>query len=249
MTRHILILGATSGIATAVCHELAKRGDRLALAGRNDDELQRLAQDLAIRHRVAVEVVRFEATELENHADTWRLARERLDDRIDGVVMSHGFMADDAETRRDPALIRRTVDVNLTSAISILEIIARDFEERGSGWIAAVSSVAGDRGRQSNYVYGSTKAGLSTYLQGLRNRLYRSGVHVLTVKPGFVYTALTQHQLDPSSPLVAAPERVARDIVRAVERRRNVLYTPWFWWTIMTVISAIPEPLFKRLKL
>ena len=112
-----------------------------------------------------------------------------------------------------------------------------------------VSSVAGDRGRQSNYLYGSTKAGFSTYLDGMRNRLYRSGVTVITVKPGFVDTSMTWGLLNPKSPLVATPERVARDIARAIRRRKNTVYTPWFWALVMLAIRLVPEPIFKRLSL
>jgi short-subunit dehydrogenase len=112
-----------------------------------------------------------------------------------------------------------------------------------------ISSVAGDRGRGSNYVYGSAKAGLSAYLSGLRNRLFAHGVAVITIKPGFVDTSMTAGRLDPKSPLVATPERVAADIDRAIRRRRNVVYTPWFWWPIMIIIRSIPESIFKRLRL
>jgi decaprenylphospho-beta-D-erythro-pentofuranosid-2-ulose 2-reductase len=119
----------------------------------------------------------------------------------------------------------------------------------GRGYLCGVSSVAGDRGRQSNYLYGSTKAGFSTYLDGLRNRLYRSGVAVITVKPGFVDTSMTWGLLNPKSPLVAAPERVARDIARAIRKRKNTVYTPWFWALVMLVIRLVPEPIFKRMSL
>src|SRR6516164_9862855 len=126
-------------------------------------------------------------------------------------------------------VLRQSLDVNFLSAAELLEIAAAYFEPRRSGFIAAISSVAGDRGRQSNYTYGAAKAGLTAYLQGLRNRLWRAGVHVLTVNPGFVDTPMTRGRINPNSLLVATPERVARDIDRALRRRRDVLYTPWFW--------------------
>ena len=133
--------------------------------------------------------------------------------------------------------------------MALLAPLANYLESRRRGYLAAISSVAGDRGRQSNYTYGAAKAGLTAYLQGLRNRLYRSGVHVLTIKPGFVDTRMTQGRVNPNSPLVASAARVARDIDRAIRRRRNVIYTPWFWRPIMLAVRALPEFLFKRLKL
>lgn len=249
MTQRILILGGTSAIAKAVASRLVSRGEQVAVAGRDLDELNRTARDLEIRSRARVSVVFFEATDFGSFEDVYEASTAALGGELDGVLSCHGFMKDDVEVRKDWKQVQRTVDVNLTSAICFAEIAARRFEARGSGWIAAVSSVAGDRGRQSNYVYGASKAGLTAYLQGLRNRLCASGVHVLTIQPGFVYTALTQGLLDPASPLVAQPERVAKDIVEAIDRRRNVLYTPWFWRWIMMIIRTIPEAIFKRLKL
>jgi short-subunit dehydrogenase len=141
------------------------------------------------------------------------------------------------------------IDVNYTSAVSLLGLAAAHFASKKTGCICAVSSVAGDRGRQSNFLYGSTKAALTAHLQGLRNRLFRAGVAVVTIKPGFVDTAMTWGLVNPASPLVASPKRVARDMARAIERRANVVYSPWFWRWIMAIIRAIPEPLFKRMKL
>jgi len=137
------------------------------------------------------------------------------------------------------------IDVNYTSAVSILNIAANYFEERQRGFIGAISSVAGDRGRQSNYIYGSTKAGLSVYLEGLRNRLHASGVQVLTIKPGMVDTKMT-YGVVYDSPLLASPTKVAQDISKGIEKKRNVLYTPWFWIVIMFIIKIIPEFIFKR---
>lgn len=249
MSQRVLVLGATSGIARAVASRFAARGDRLVLAGRNREEVQRIARDLEIRYELDVQTQQFGATDLSSFGTLFERSEEALGGGIDGVLLCHGVMMDDLDVRRDPTRIQRTVEVNLTSMICFAEVAARNFEVRGSGWIAAVSSVAGDRGRQSNYVYGCTKAALTAYLQGLRNRLHPAGVHVLTVKPGFVLTALTEGILDPESPLVATPDRVARDVVEAIDRRRDVIYTPWFWGWIMAIIRLIPEALFKRLKL
>jgi short-subunit dehydrogenase len=172
-----------------------------------------------------------------------------FDGGLDGVILCHGYMVDQARAQADFSEAQRTIDVNLTSAISLLERLAVYFGQRGAGVIAGISSVAGDRGRQSNYIYGAAKAGFSTYLQGLRNRLFSVGVHVLTVKPGFFATAMTDGLVNPNSPLLATPDQVARDVDRALRRRQNVVYTRWFWRPIMFVIRSIPEPVFKRLKL
>lgn len=245
----IAVLGATSGIARALCRRLAARGCRLVLAGRNREELDALAADLQIRYGRPAPVELFDALDLDALPRLADRCQARAEGPLTGVVLCYGAPADQAAAQADPAEARRAIEVNFTSAVLLLEPFAARFERRRSGTIAAISSVAGDRGRQSNYIYGSAKSGLSAYLQGLRNRLHRSGVHVLTIKPGFVDTPMTRGVVDPRSPLLATPERVARDIDRALRRRRDVLYTPWFWRPIMAAIGSIPERLFKRLGL
>lgn len=249
MSEHVLILGANSGIARAVCDVLAERGVSLLLAGRQLDELEKTAADLRIRFKADVHCEMFEALDYASHPAFVTRAVERCGGRIDGVVLCYGNLPDQRATEQDFTLVQRTIDVNFTSVVSILNLLATVMEKQGSGTIAAISSVAGDRGRQSNYTYGAAKAGLTAYLQGLRNRLAKRGVHVLTIKPGFVDTAMTKGIIPATSPLLASPQRVARDIDRAMRRRHNTLYTPWFWWPIMTIICSIPEAIFKRLKL
>jgi short-subunit dehydrogenase len=249
MAEKVLILGASSGIARSLARVMAERGVELVLAGRRIDDLEKDASDLRIRSGAKASVERFEALDFDDHPRFYRRAEEKAGGPFDGVVLAYGTMIDQEKTEKDFAEARRTLEVNLTSAISILNVAANEMESRKSGWIAAISSVAADRGRQSNYTYGASKAGLSAYLSGLRNRLHQSGVHVLEVKPGFVDTPMTRGLLDPSSPLVAAPDTVARAIDRAIRARRNVVYTPWFWRGIMTTIRSIPESIFKRLKL
>ena len=249
MSERIAIFGATSGIGRALAAVLAGRGARLCLLGRHEEELNRIAADLRVRYGADAAAERFDAEAFDDHATVVERAIERLGGRLDGVVVCHGVMFDQAEARQRAELIRRTYEVNLTSVASVLEPVAARMAERGRGWIAALSSVAGDRGRQSNYLYGSAKAGMSAYLQGLRNRMHHHGVRVLTVKPGFVDTPMTHGLLDPDSPLVASPQRVAKDIDRAIRRGRSTVYTPWFWRGIMAIIRSIPEPLFRRLKL
>jgi short-subunit dehydrogenase len=246
MSENIVIVGATSGIAQALCAELARGGANLVLAGRNVDELERQAADLRIRFQRDVSVERFDAADVDHFAPFWASCVGRFADGATGIVVCYGFLPVQDEAQRDGAVLRQSFDVNFTSPAALMEIAAAYFEQRKSGWLAAISSVAGDRGRQSNYLYGAAKAGLSAYLQGLRNRLHRCGVHVLSIKPGLVATRMTAGK---KSPLMASPERVARDIARAIRRRKNVLYTPWIWRPIMCVIRAMPEAIFKRLKL
>jgi short-subunit dehydrogenase len=243
----ILITGATSSIARAVAHRFAQAGSPLVLAGRDEGELARDAADQRLRHGVAVRTLRFDATDFASHPDFVNACLHGGDAELEGVVVCHGYMAEQDEAARDIELSRRMIDTNYASAVSILNPISDHLAKRGSGFLCAVSSVAGDRGRGSNYLYGSTKAALSTDLQGLRNRLARRGVNVVTVKPGFVDTALTFGR--PGMFLVATPQKVAADIFRAVRRGRGEVYTPWFWWGIMRIIKSIPEPVFKRMKL
>jgi short-subunit dehydrogenase len=243
----VLILGGTSSIARAAAHQFARAGHPLLLAGRDTDDLARDAADVQLRHGVSARVLRFDAADFPSHAPFVASCIGDENAPLDGVVLCHGYMAEQDDAARDFALARRMIDVNYTSAVSVLNPLADYFERRKAGFVCAVSSVAGDRGRGSNYLYGSTKAALSTYLQGLRSRLSKSGVKVITVKPGFVDTALTFGR--PGMFLVATPQRVGADVFRAVRKGRSVVYTPWFWRGIMGIIKSIPEPVFKRMKL
>jgi short-subunit dehydrogenase len=245
----VVIVGATSGIARALNVELAQRGCALVLAGRDIEELERSAADLRLRFNVPVAVERFSAENLDEYHAFWNRCAGHLDGGATGIVICHGWLPEQQAAEQDISLLRKSFEVNFLSPAALLEIAAAYFVERKKGFIAAISSVAGDRGRQSNYLYGAPKAGLSAYLQGLRNRLHPAGIAVLTIKPGFVATRMTEGKVNPDSFLVAKPERVARDIDRAIRRRKNVLYTPRIWRFIMPVVRALPEPIFKRLKL
>lgn len=249
MSENIVILGAGSGIAKALCQRMAARGCGLVLCGRNAEELQRDAADLQTRHQTNATVLEFDALNFDSHNELWNQCLAQFDGQVDGVVLCFGTLPDQKACEDDSSQLRSAIDVNLTAAASILHPIAAHLESKKSGWLAVISSVAGDRGRQSNYVYGAAKAGLTTFLAGLRNRLQPVGVHVLTIKPGFVATPMTAGILDPNSPMVASPEQVARDIERAIAKRRDVIYTRWFWKWIMLIIRNIPESIFKRLKL
>lgn len=251
---NILIVGATSGIAKAMARQLAGtartagRPLGLVLAGRERYEMDSIASDLRIRFGCPVATLAYDAAALDTAGALVRSATTALPGGLQGVVLAHGWLPDPEAARHDPAVSRRLIDVNYTSFALLLEAAADHLTAQHCGFICAISSVAGDRGRRSNYPYGAAKAGLTAYVSGLRSRLHSSGVHVLTVKPGFVDTAMTWGLLKPNSPLNASPERVAQDIVQALERRRDEIYTPWFWWGIMRVVKAIPESLFKRLR-
>jgi len=246
MTDNILIIGATSAIAGATARAYAQRGARLFLVGRDAQRLGILADDLRVLGAADVVTFACDLTDFERHPELVAKAREGLG-RIDVALIAHGILGDQRAEEADFDKARENLTVNALSPISLLTRLTPVMREQGSGTLAAIASVAGDRGRQSNFVYGAAKGALAIYLQGLRNRLYPDGVHVLTIKPGFVDTPMTRDF--PKGPLWVGPEVIARGIVRAVERRRNVVYLPWFWRPIMAIIKAIPEPIFKRLKL
>jgi decaprenylphospho-beta-D-erythro-pentofuranosid-2-ulose 2-reductase len=249
MNETVVVVGATSAIARALCHNLAAQSCRLILAGRRRDELDALAADLQIRYRQPMAVEPFDALDFDAFPGFVARCLQWSEGTPDSVVLCYGYYTDQVEAQSDAAKAQRIIHVNFTSAVLLLDRFAEYFERRGKGTIAAISSVAGDLGRQSNYTYGAAKSGLSTYLQGLRNRLYRSGVHVLTIKPGIVDTPMTHGLVNPRSALVSTPERVARDVARALRARRDVLYTPWFWRPILAVIRAVPERIFKMTRM
>ena len=243
----VLILGATSGMARAVAAEFAAHGYDLVLVGRNRQELDALAADLAVRYQVRTDVHLLDVLNFDDHERVLGACLTAAGDALAGALLFFGYLGDQALAERDFGEARRIIDTNFTACVSVLNILAGHFQARRSGFICAVSSVAGDRGRQSNYIYGAAKGGLSIYLQGLRNRLHRSNVRVITVKPGFVDTPMTYGR--PGMFLVASPKAVARGIYRAVEKGTDVAYLPWFWRPIMFVIRSVPEPVFKRLRL
>lgn len=244
----LLILGATSTMARAVAHYFARNGWDLVLAAKDARENERNAADIRVRYGVHCGAIPFDALAFENHDKVLEDCQADLGRVPDGVLLCFGYLTDQAEAQQDFGKARRVIDINFTAAVSVLERFAAVFEARHAGFIAALSSVAGDRGRQSNYIYGAAKAGLTAYLQGLRNRLFHAGVHVITIKPGFVDTKMIYGMKVPTL-LVATPEKAAADIFRAIQKRKNNAYVPRFWWLIMTIVCALPEPIFKRLKL
>lgn len=242
--RRVCLVGATSSIGRSLAHAFAKRGDRVFLGGRNLDEVDRIAKDLTIRYGQPVRHAEFEALRVDTHASFLEEAKRELEG-LDGLVVIFGDTGNGHLVKHDPERARRIHDVNFTGAASILDLATVELESRKAGFLIGVGSVAGDRGRPHNYVYGAAKAALHHYLQGLRGRLYRSGVHVLTVKPGFVDTPMTYGKENIF--LAATPDRVARAVIRALDRRRHVIYVPWFWRWIVFTLKCIPEWFFKRL--
>ena len=243
--QRILIVGATSAIATEVARAFAERGASLILAGRKPERLAALADDLAVRGAAEVETAVLDVLATENHAAV--VERAFAPGRLDVAVIAHGTLPDQARCQESAAETVRALEVNFTATAALLTLLATRFEEQRGGVIAVITSVAGDRGRQSNYVYGAAKGGLAVFLQGLRNRLHHAGVSVVTLKPGFVDTPMTAQV--PKSFLFSTAHRAGRSIHRAIEGRRNVAYIPWFWRPIMALITSLPESVFKRLRL
>ncbi|MDA8151566.1 MAG: SDR family oxidoreductase [Acidithiobacillus sp.] len=244
--RHILIIGTTSAIAEATARWFAQEGDRLYLVARNPERLAAVANDLKTRGATQVETVAMDANDTVRHAALIAQAEAALGG-LDTILIAHGTLSDQkvCEASFDETL--KELQTNCLSVISLLTHVANRFEEQKRGTIVVISSVAGDRGRQSNYVYGTAKAAVSTFLQGLRNRLYRSGVMVITIKPGFVDTPMTAGFR--KGLLWASPEQVGKGIYRAMQRESGVIYLPWFWKFIMVGIRLMPERLFKKMKL
>jgi decaprenylphospho-beta-D-erythro-pentofuranosid-2-ulose 2-reductase len=238
-----LVLGASSSVARAFARLAAGRGADLILAGRDLDDIERTAADARLRGEGRVEVRGFDAADRASHA----AFVAGLPDRPLNVFLAFGLLHPQEVAERDPALAEAMIAVNYLGAVSVLGQLTPAMAARGKGAIVVLSSVAGDRGRSSNYIYGSAKAGLSAYLQGLRARLARCGVSVTTVKPGFLDTAMTWGL--PGMFLVATPEACAAACLGYAAKRRDIAYFPAFWWLIMTVIKVIPEPIFKRMRL
>lgn len=245
--RHsVVLLGATSGMVRATANAFAAAGYAIILAARDDEENAILAADLQVRHGVPCHALHFDGADVDTHPAFVAECEATLGTNPTGVVLGFGYMATQEVAQQDMAEVRRMVDINLTGAMSILERFAAVFEERGSGFMGVLSSVAGDRGKQSNYIYGATKAGLTCYLEGLRVRLYKSNVTVTTIQPGFVDTKMT-FGLPLPGPLVASPEQAGRAIFRAVIRGRDEVYVPFFWRYIMLIIRCIPRWQFKKM--
>jgi hypothetical protein len=238
----VLVLGARSDIGKAIVHTFAALGHPMQLAARNADTLAADRIDIELRYRVSATVHEFDVLEIDTHDDFVSGLPE-----LPGIaVCAIGLMGEQAASERNVAAAVRIMRSNFEGPANILAVLANRFLERGSGTLVGISSVAGERGRASNYVYGSAKAGYTAFLSGLRNRLTKRGVHVMTVLPGFVSTRMTEG-MDLPARLTAQPTEVADAIARAVQKKRNVIYVRPIWRFIMAIIRNIPERVFGTL--
>jgi decaprenylphospho-beta-D-erythro-pentofuranosid-2-ulose 2-reductase len=242
-----VIYGATSAVAQALARQHAKNGDSLILVARNAGRCSIVAHDLEARGATKVITLNYDLGAISDH-EMLLSDIESITSEIDIHYLFYGVLPNQELCEKSWESTLASFNINFISASSLLSRLANKMEVQGRGTIVAVSSVAGDRARQSNYIYGTAKGALTLFLQGLRNRLHKSGVSVLTVKPGFIDTPMTAN-LEKGGPLWATPEKVAADIYNAVKKQKNIIYTPWFWQFIMLIIRVIPETIFKRLKL
>lgn len=244
MAKTIMLLGATSGIAEAVARQLGREGYALILAGRDQSRLERLAGDLEVRCGDRPKTAVLDVNDLDSHEEFLNMHCHDLD----GVVCAVGYLGDQKKAETDPGELHNVFMTNYCGPAALLSGIANQMERRGQGMIIGISSVAGDRGRATNYAYGSAKAGFTAFLSGLRNRLSSSGVHVMTVKPGFVNTMMTAG-MDLPKALTAEPDEVAVRIAAAMKKKKNVVYVKTIWRLIMGIIIHIPERLFKKMSI
>ena len=243
-TNTALVIGATSDIGRAIARKLAKDGYSMQLAARDPAQLERDAQDLRVHTYATVTSHLIDVLK----ADNGLSLLDELDPLPDIAVCAIGLLGGHNESIRDPAVAAQVMQVNYTGPALLMGALAERFEARGSGVLVGISSVAGDRGRATNYVYGSAKSGFTAFLSGLRNRLTASGVRVITVKPGFVRTRMTDG-IDLPAWLTATPEEVADAVAKAIHRRRDVVYVRRIWRLVMLIIRITPESIFKRMKL
>ncbi len=243
----ILIIGATSAIAQATARLWVSAETRFFLVARDAAKLSIVAEDLRTRGAAEVFTQVLDVNQCEQHLQLIDSAFNRLQG-LDIALIAHGVLDNQADGEQSYTVALHSLQTNFLSVVSLLTPLANVLEKQRYGCIAVISSVAGDRGRQSNYIYGAAKGGLSLFLQGLRNRLSKANVNVLTIKPGFVDTPMTAH-IQPKGALWATPEKIGQGIVNAIAKRKDIVYLPAFWWVIMSIIKAIPETIFKRLKL
>lgn len=244
--KRILIIGATSAIAEATARIFAARGDSIVLAGRDTQQLNRIADDLRIRGADQAHTLELDANDFSKHESAIQHANDHLGG-LDIALIAHGTLGNQSDCEKDFSLALKELNTNAISVMSLLTVLANRMQAQNSGQLAVIGSVAGDRGRPSNYVYGTAKAAVATFCEGLRARLYSHNVNVLLIKPGFVDTPMTA--AFKKGPLWAKPDFIAKLIVHALDRRKDEVYAPKFWALIMLIIRTIPRPIFKRMKL
>jgi decaprenylphospho-beta-D-erythro-pentofuranosid-2-ulose 2-reductase len=244
--KRILIMGATSAIAEATARRFAARGDALFLVGRNAQRLGAIADDLNLRGAHMAHTYVLDACDMDSYPNMLDAAAAQLGG-IDAALIAHGTLPDQQACQASIDLLVREFTTNALSFMALCTYLANRFETQQHGVIAVISSVAGDRGRQSNYVYGAAKAAVTAFTSGLRQRLYPHGVSVVTIKPGFVDTPMTA--AFKKGLLWASPAGVATSIMHAMDGGTPVVYTPWFWRPIMWIVTAVPEFIFRRLRM
>lgn len=245
--KRVLIIGATSAIATACARRWATEGSEFFLVGRNLEKLQQTATDLEGRGAKSTTLHAMEATDTNAHVAMLESCVSAMR-QVDIALIAHGTLPDQQQCEQDPTIALQEFSNNGTSVIALLTLLSNHFETQRCGTLAVISSVAGDRGRPSNYLYGAAKAAVSTFCEGLRARMFKVGVHVITIKPGFVDTPMTQGLKLPKA-LVAQPDQVAKRITDGIDRKKDVIYAPGFWSLIMLIIRSIPRSVFKRINL
>lgn len=243
---NVLIVGATSAIAEATARLFGESGDSVYLVGRKKERLTAMAEDLRVRGAATVGHYVMDVNDIDNHAIMLDEAEGALG-KLDICLVSHGTLPDQLKCQSDVTCTLQELQTNALSTIALLTLLAQKFEYRGHGTIAVVSSVAGDRGRQSNYVYGTAKAAIDTFMEGLRQRLHKAGVRVVTIKPGFVDTPMTA--AFEKGLLWVQPATAAKHIHRAITRGADVVYVPAFWRLIMTIIRLMPRRIYKAVTL
>lgn len=241
---HILIFGATSDVAKELAKQYVQKQYEVTLLGIDTSQLHAFRSDLEVRYQAKVGLVEFNILQYQSPDEKLK----GLIESSDVCLMLIGYLGEQSLADENDAELLRIMQLNYVKVVEVLNQVQRIYTAKGSGIIAGVSSVAGDRGKQSNFVYGSAKAGLSIYLDGLRNRLYPKGVHVLTVKPGFMATQMTAH-MDLPKPLTASPFAAAKAIIHAIDKRKNKIYITWTWRYLMMIIRMIPESIFKKMKM
>jgi len=247
--KSVAILGSTSGVGREIAKECARDGFDLILAARDDSENERVAADLRTRfEKVAVKTMHFDALDFESHPVILSECEKVFGQLPEGIIVCFGYMVDQKLTEENFDEAKKTIDINYTATVSIVNLFADAFEKRKGGFIGIISSVAGDRGRAKNYTYGSAKAAVTAYASGLRNRLHKSGVSVTTIKPGFMDTKMT-YGMDLPKSLTASPSQAGKAIWSAVKNRKDVVYVLGPWSMIMWIIRSIPEFQFKKMNI
>ena len=244
--KNLLILGATSGIAQAYINRVANKFEKIVLVARDAQKLAQLSSHVATISKATVSVVESDLSASSRHEELISSVVSQMGS-IDCALISYGQLTDQSRCIDDASYAMEQFNVNGTSTISLSLYLARQMTTQNSGTLAVIGSVAGDRGRRSNYCYGAAKSAVESFLAGLRSEIQQHNVHVLTIKPGFVDTPMTSNIK--KGALWASADKVASDIDLAIQKRKNLLYTPWFWRYIMLIIKSIPEFIFKKLPL